>query len=78
MSRSSILRQLSIADTEKLVRWYAESYSDGWRPVMQSHVDGVSGRYTPVWAAELAIQAVEMVTELDQIKRQRDHSVEDF
>lgn len=68
-SRSTLMRQLGALESEQLLRWFAESYDEGWRPVMQSHTASKSGRYTPFGADALRKKAGELLTQLDKLDK---------
>jgi hypothetical protein len=40
-------------DVDRLVDWFVQSYDDGWRPMMQSHVRGRSAQFHAPWMREL-------------------------
>lgn len=68
-TRSALIRSLSTDEATQLLQWFVESYDDGWRPVMESHVASKSGRYTPIGVdalREKAREVVDQLTKLDQ------------
>jgi hypothetical protein len=72
VNRSRALRTLSADDVEMLARWYRDSYDAGWRPVMQSHVAGVEGCYTPPRAPQLRERVGLVLDHVDEQQQLRD------
>lgn len=70
-SRSDLARSIRTEEAVLLLRWFVESHDEGWLPVMESHVAGKSGRYTPFGTDALRRKAGELLTQLDKLDKQR-------
>lgn len=66
-AKSTILRRLTAEETQRLLTWFVESYDDGWRPIIESHHCGVSGRYEPVGTKQLVAKAGQLLTEINGV-----------
>jgi hypothetical protein len=65
-TRTQIIRQLSTDDTIVLLQWFTESYHDGWRPTIQSHVEGISGRINTPTQHALCLKAKKLLQQINE------------
>jgi len=70
VTRSELVRSLTAAEGAQLLEWFVESYDEGWRPTMPSHVAGKVGRYTPFGVDALRAKAGELVKRLAELDQQ--------
>jgi hypothetical protein len=68
-TKTQIIRQLSTNDTIELLMWFAESYHDGWRPLIHSHVQEISGRLSTPVHHELYLKATRLLSQLNEVAK---------